>query len=84
MTDDGATPTTPTRQPDPRVEIPEGHERGEELTLPQRALYRAIWLLMQSIARTYFRLRTKDLAQGAGHRARSSWRPSTGRTSTRR
>jgi 1-acyl-sn-glycerol-3-phosphate acyltransferase len=44
-----------------RVEIPEGHERGEALTLPQRALYRAIWLLMQSIARTYFRLRTKDL-----------------------
>lgn len=58
MTGSGAADDTAHH---PRVEIPEGHERGEELTLPQRALYRAIWLLMQSIARTYFRLRTKDL-----------------------
>jgi 1-acyl-sn-glycerol-3-phosphate acyltransferase len=59
--------TTPGHDEDkasrPRVEIPEGHERGEALTLPQRALYRAIWLLTQVIARTYFRLRTKDLGK---------------------
>jgi 1-acyl-sn-glycerol-3-phosphate acyltransferase len=41
------------------VIIPEGHERGEELTLAQRAWYRFLWFVMQAIARTYFRLRVR-------------------------
>lgn len=41
------------------VIIPEGHERGEELTLFQRAWYRVLWFVMQSVARTYFRLQVR-------------------------
>lgn len=42
---------------DADVIIPEGHHRGEELTLPQRAFYRFLWLLVQLVARGYFRAR---------------------------
>lgn len=35
----------------------EGHHSGEELTLFQRAFYRFVWVIIQIIARTYFRAR---------------------------
>jgi 1-acyl-sn-glycerol-3-phosphate acyltransferase len=44
---------------DREVIIPEGHERGEVLTLPQRAFYRFLWYVMQAVARGYFGLRTE-------------------------
>lgn len=39
----------------------EGHHRGEELSLGQRAWYRILWIVMQVVARTYFRLRVRGL-----------------------
>ena len=36
--------------------IPGGHDNGEELTLSQRAMHHAVRLLLEVIARTYFRL----------------------------
>jgi 1-acyl-sn-glycerol-3-phosphate acyltransferase len=41
---------------DREIIIPEGHERGEQMTLGQRIMYRFLWFLVQAIARTYFRL----------------------------
>jgi 1-acyl-sn-glycerol-3-phosphate acyltransferase len=39
----------------------DGHVWGEQLTLAQRAWYRFLWLLVQLVSRTYFRLRTRGL-----------------------
>ncbi len=35
----------------------EGHHSGEELTFAQRAFYRFVWVVIQTVARTYFRAR---------------------------
>ncbi len=39
------------------VIIPEGHERGEDMTRSQGAMYRALWAFVQSVAYLYFRVR---------------------------
>ena len=41
-----------------RVElhIPEGHRRGETMSLGQRAFYRFVWWVVQLVGRSYFRL----------------------------
>ena len=42
---------------DTDVIIPEGHERGERLTLGQRAFYRSLWVAVELVSRLYFRVR---------------------------
>lgn len=49
-------PTIEKHKADKHIIIPEGHERGEVMTLGQRALYRALWLTVQLVGRTYFRI----------------------------
>ncbi len=44
------------------LHLPDGHRRGEVLSLGQRAFYRFWWFVAQIIARCYFRLRIR----GAG------------------
>lgn len=38
------------------LHIPEGHRRGETMSLGQRAFYRFVWYVVQVVGRTYFRL----------------------------
>jgi 1-acyl-sn-glycerol-3-phosphate acyltransferase len=40
---------------DEEIIIPEGHERGEVMSLGQKIVYKLTWLLSVSIARSYFR-----------------------------
>lgn len=39
------------------LHIPDGHARGERMSLGQRAFYRFWWMVVHLIGRTYFRLR---------------------------
>jgi 1-acyl-sn-glycerol-3-phosphate acyltransferase len=41
---------------DREIIIPEGHRRGEQMTLGQRMMYRFLWWVVQIVGRTYFRL----------------------------
>ncbi|MCU0269071.1 MAG: 1-acyl-sn-glycerol-3-phosphate acyltransferase [Acidimicrobiales bacterium] len=52
-----ARPVVEKVKADQEIIHPEGHEWGEEMNLAQRALYRFMWWFVQSIARSYFRLR---------------------------
>lgn len=40
-----------------QLHIPEGHARGEQMGLAQRAFYRVTWYVVQLVGRGYFRLR---------------------------
>jgi len=46
---------------DEDIIIPEGHERGEVMSLGQKIVYRLTWLLSVTIARTYFRATVRGL-----------------------
>lgn len=54
---DGEPAPAPAGGERPGLIIPEGHRRGEALSLSQRAFYRFLWLVMQVVARSYFRMR---------------------------
>ena len=56
MTDDGQQRA---RVDAARVDlhIPEGHRRGEDMGLAQRAFYRFVWYVVQLVGRSYFRLK---------------------------
>ncbi len=46
---------------DEEIIIPEGHERGEVMTFGQKVVYWLTWLTSVSIARSYFRAKTRGL-----------------------
>lgn len=52
-------PESALRTADRDLMIPEGHHRGEELSAPQRAFYRFLWVVTQTIAMLYFRRRVE-------------------------
>ena len=62
----GSHGTAPLRRPtiekvkaDEEIFIPEGHERGEVMTLGQKVVYELTWLISVGIARSYFRATVK-------------------------
>jgi 1-acyl-sn-glycerol-3-phosphate acyltransferase len=52
-----------------RVIIPRGHVRGERQTPLQRAWYRVLWVVVQVVARGYFRTRVRGLENVPRHGA---------------
>ncbi len=60
-TEAGAAPDGPAQSAEDGerqgVILPEGHSRGEALSVTQRAFYRFLWVVMQVVARSYFRMR---------------------------
>lgn len=61
MSEPGQTPGSQSRphidkaRPDEEIIRLEGHYFGEKMTLAQRAFYRFVWIVIQTVARTYFR-----------------------------
>lgn len=52
-------PTIEKVKADEEIFIPEGHERGEVMTLGQKVVYELTWLISVGIARSYFRATVK-------------------------
>jgi len=52
-------PTIEKVKADEEIFIPEGHERGEVMTLGQKVVYELTWLVSVGIARSYFRATVK-------------------------
>lgn len=52
-------PESASETADRELIIPEGHRRGEELSSSQRAFYRFLWLVTQTVAKLYFRCRVE-------------------------
>jgi 1-acyl-sn-glycerol-3-phosphate acyltransferase len=44
---------------DREILIPEGHERGEQMTFSQRVMYRFLWLVVKTVSLLYFRVTVK-------------------------
>jgi len=57
MTNDPPKPSTPHVEAEKvDLHIPGGHDRGERMSLLQRASYRVLWYVVQVIGRSFFRL----------------------------
>jgi 1-acyl-sn-glycerol-3-phosphate acyltransferase len=52
---------------DREILIPEGHERGESMTLGRRVMYRALWLLVKTVSIVYFRVRVTGREKVPAH-----------------
>lgn len=49
-------PVIEKRKADEEIIIPEGHERGEVMTIWQKIFYRMVWLFVVGVARLFFRV----------------------------
>ncbi len=52
-------PTVEKVKADREILIPEGHERGEQMTFSQRIMYRFLWLLVKTVSIVYFRVQVR-------------------------
>jgi 1-acyl-sn-glycerol-3-phosphate acyltransferase len=54
-----ARPKVEKVKADRAIFIPEGHERGEQMTFSQRVMYRFLWFVVKTVSLLYFRVSVK-------------------------